>query len=214
MPAVKLQAFEERLSDRTIIERRNLLIAACTGLLLHSGLPLAQLLGIDFELSPQKDLRVVSGAFAVAVLYLEIMFILYLWSDHCRYKLAVKLVSISEVYKSIRDLVVGIEQMYKETKTFDENMLNKSRHQGSHYDRIIVGGGRGLQLDQMVAELDMIADDIAGQFHGAVAAERIALRAFRIRHCVLDIGVPLLLGAFCVFKLADDLIPFLLRLVG
>lgn len=213
MAGVKLQVFEERLSDRTMLERRNLLIAACTGLLLHSGLPLAELLGINAELSQKRDSHIVSGAFAAAVLYLEVMFILYLWGDHCRYKLADKLTSVSTIYASIRDLLTDIQRRHGEIKAFDRQELHESLRRGDG-GKGNYSGGQELYLNQMVRDLDMITDNIAGQFHGAVSAERFALRAIRIRHCALDIGLPLALGVLCLFKLADDLGPFLMKLAA
>jgi hypothetical protein len=216
MEDFKLLAFEERLSDRTMIERRNLLIAACAGLIYNAGLPpVGEILGMTVASTSMPARQMVTGAFGWAVGYLLVMFLLYLWSDHRRYRLAIRLPSMDGLHKAIDDVhteveVLSAQKRQRESQERRAAGLPHIDDKGVSY-KASPEWQKEHYLEQLVSKMKSEVSAASRIAQGITADEGVSLTASRLRFCIVDVGVPLLLGVFALYKLSTDLVPFAMK---
>ena len=83
---------EERLSDRTMVERRNLLFASAFGLAVHAyGGTKPNIPWLDLK-SEGLGTELLQGGLALGSIYLLCMFCMYMWDDFRRWTLSKSLI--------------------------------------------------------------------------------------------------------------------------
>lgn len=191
---------EERLSDRTLVERRNLIFAAAFGIVVYAygGSPSIPWLDIKSESGLAKEL--LEGSLALANIYLLCMFCTYLWDDYRRWRLIATFIDVGRIVNAVEELHRAMVEMGKAVHEKYVSDVEKERiaeyRQFQRLERAYSDARNEVDLQW--------SDSVRRQRHSLVLVQRFRL-------FVLDVGVPILLGAFAVWRLTPSLLPFVMR---
>ncbi len=191
---------EERLSDRTMVERRNLLFAAAFGLVVHGyGGTKLTIPWLDLK-TDGLGVELLQGSLAVANLYLLCMFVLYSWDDYRRWTLSKSFVDMGPVFDAVDKLHVAISKMRNVVHDKFERDVDKLTITGwKEFLPLEVAMGNVRNLTQL-----QWGHLIRNQRHKMIAVQRLRLIA-------MDIGIPIILSLIAIYKLTPNALPFISR---
>jgi hypothetical protein len=184
--------FNEPLSPETETKRRNLLFSACFSILLAVyGLKVTRTPWLDFEI-PEGAPNILHGALAVALFYTFVVFALHAFSDLRRWFTAGDILYLHSY--------------------FDASLKTQN-----HLNAITQWLGKPLPEEPekraSVQKIFSSTDVFLGELETAVATAKSSHRKLAaiqwLRLVVIDLGVPLILGIFAMFKIGSALLPFL-----
>jgi hypothetical protein len=185
-----------------MVVRRNLLFAAAFGVIVQSY-------AIDPSV-PWLDLKtdglggeVLRGALAIANIYLLFMFCTYVWDDYRRWRLVSPFIEIGSLAVALEELHQAMAALESAIHTVLPDSADKRRlfefEQFTRLERAY-GHVRG------VSDIHW-ADRVSTQRHKVILVQRLRL-------LLLDVGIPIALGIFAVWRLTPSLWPFVSRVVS
>jgi hypothetical protein len=184
--------FNEPLSSETESKRRNLLFTACFAILLAVyGLKVTKTPWLDFEV-PEGAPDVLRGALSVALLYTFVVFALHAFADLRRWLAASDLMNLHSYF----DISLKAHNHLNAISQWLEKPLPAEPEKRAAVQRIFSSS------DEFLAEL-------AGLLATAKSSHRKLTYVQWIRLVLVDLGVPLVLGIFAMFKIGGALSPFL-----
>jgi hypothetical protein len=196
--ALQTLFFEERLSDRTFVERRNLLFASCFGLLIWA-----------FSLSPNipwlevnapANVHLVRGSVGLAVVYLVAMFLMYLWDDHRRWQLSETIIDLGE---SVERLTASIEAI-KSAAPHITGAAALNQQQSAALAVVMK------EVQRMLSPLHLSeVNQLWSNIRRAMKGIRMVTWLQRARLAIFDVGAPLLLGVSAAWVLGSDTVAVL-----
>ena len=189
--------FNEPLSSETENKRRALLFVACFSILLAVyGLKVTRTPWLDFEI-PDGAPNILHGALSVALFYTFVVFSLHAFSDLRRWFAAGDLMYLHSYF----DLVLGTRNHLNGVAQWLEKPLPNEQDRRASVQKMYTS-----------------AETFLGELDAAVAKAKSSHRKLSalqwVRLVFVDLGVPLALGIFAMFKIGPALLPFLSVVVG
>lgn len=182
----------EPLSAETESKRRNLLFVACFSILLAVyGLKVTKTPWLDIEI-PEGAPNILHGALSAALFYTFIVFALHAFSDLRRWFMAGDLMHLHSYFDT---MLATRNHLNAVSQWLNKPMPEESDKQAS--------------VEKMFKE----ADAFLGDLNTTVKKAKISHRKMSVlqwtRLLILDLGIPLGLGIFAMFKIGGALLPFL-----
>jgi len=107
---IAILARERPLSERTVAERRNLMIAAAAGIAINVA-SVGELLGFGSHPRNAPNADLAKGAFFLAILYLEVMFLIWALKDMAMWKAARTIADFAALYETLAKFRDGLANM-------------------------------------------------------------------------------------------------------
>jgi hypothetical protein len=189
--------FNEPLSPETETKRRNLLFAASFSILLAVyGLKVTKTPWLDFEI-PEGAPNILHGALSVALFYTFIVFALHAFADLRRWFAAGDLMYLH----NYSDLALHTRShLHAVTQWLDKPLPEDPKKRAS--------------VEKMYASADSFLGDLGAAVSTAKSSHHKLTVLQWIRLALVDLGVPLALGIFAMFKIGPALLPFLAVVFG
>lgn len=189
--------FNDPLSPETETKRRNLLFAACFSILLAVyGLKVTKTPWLDFEI-PAGAPNILHGALSVALFYTFIVFALHAFADLRRWFAAGDLMHLQS-YFDISLKTRG--HLNAVTQWLDKPLPEESDKRAS--------------VQKMYSSADAFLGELGAAVSTAKSSHRKLTVLLWIRLVLVDLGAPLVLGIFAMFKIGSALPPFLAVVFG
>jgi hypothetical protein len=189
--------FNEPLSPETETKRRNLLFTACFSILLAVyGLKVTKTPWLDFEI-PDGAPNILHGALSVALFYTFIVFALHAFADLRRWFAAGDLINLHSYFDislKTRGHLNAISQW------LDKPLPDEPAKRAS--------------VQKIYSSADSFLEELAAAVSTAKSSHRKLTALQWIRLAFVDLGVPLVLGIFAMFKIGSALLPFLRVALG
>lgn len=183
---------KEPLSSETETKRRNLLFASCFSILLAVyGLKVTKTPWLDFEI-PNGAPNILHGALSAALVYTFIVFTLHAGADLRRWFLAGDLMHLHNYY----DQLLKVREHLGNVSHF----LNKPSAEWQNKKEAV---------ERMYTEAGSFLSSLDTALTTAIASHRKLTALQWVRLVIIDLGVPLGLGIFAMFKIGSALAPFL-----
>ena len=184
--------FNEPLSSETETKKRNLLFAACFSILLSVyGLKVTKTPWLDFEI-PNGAPNILHGALSAALFYTFAVFVLHAFADLRRWFSAGHLMHLHTFF----DLSLMTQQHLNAISQWLEKPLPENPEMRA-------------SLQDMHRNANSYLAELSTAITTAKANHRTLTIIQWIRLVLLDLGIPLSLGIFAMFKIGPDLLPFL-----
>lgn len=189
--------FDEPLSAETEAKRRNLLFVACFSILLAVyGLKVTKTPWLEFEI-PEGAPNILHGALSAGLFYSFVVFALHAFADLRRWFAAGDLMYLSSYY----DLTLKINNhLYAITQWLNKPLPENDEKRAS--------------VEKMYKDAELYLDELKTSISTAKMSH-IKLSGLQwLRLVLIDLGVPLALGIFAMFKIGPALVPFLAVVFG
>jgi hypothetical protein len=184
--------FNEPLSSETEAKRRNLLFTACFSILLAVyGLKVTKTPWLDFDV-PEGAPDVLRGALSVALLYTFVVFSLHAFADVRRWLAAGDLMNLHSYF----DISLKAYNHLNAISQWLEKPLPAEPQKRAAVQRVFSSSNEFLT-------------ELAAALTTARSSHRKLTYLQWGRLTFLDLGIPLALGVFAMFKIGGALPPFL-----
>lgn len=194
--------FLRRLVDRdpltveTEVKRRNLLFVSCFSILLAVyGLRVKRTPWLEFEIPPDSP-NMLQGALAIALVYTLTIFVTYAWTDVRRWLTSVDVLNFSSYagfFRRTEHLISAV----------DEQLKQPAEHWQSQQ----------VQIDELLAQIKPLCAELDAGMHGIRTGFTTIKYVQWVRLSLLDIGLPVALALFGLWKTASEIVPFLAVIV-
>jgi hypothetical protein len=189
--------FKEPLSPETEAKRRNLLFVACFSILLAVyGLKVTKTPWLDFEI-PVGAPNILHGALSAALFYTFIVFALHAFADLRRWFTAGDLIRLHSYY----DISLRTHNHLNAVSQWLDKPLPEDHEKRESVKKMYAGA------DEFLSSLGATLD------HARSSHRKLTVLQW-IRILLIDLGVPLVLGIFAMFKIGPALLPFLAIVLG
>lgn len=194
------RALNPPLTDRTLVERRNLLIAACVSVLVHvQPTTLASDLKVfDYPVA----IQLFQGSMAVAVAYLLVMFVVYFVADlHQWYLSRVVVLDLTSLPAEIEDFTAKHAGAYN---AFAQYCFEK---------KLWADHPPVMEVQALRESMGRTAGDLRERLSAVHEEYRKRNRLTTVwqlfRTGVLDVAVPVILGAIALWQARAAVRPFI-----
>jgi len=181
------------ITNATQDMRRHLLFAACASILLTAyKLKIKKTPWLDIEV-PEGAPEILTGALSVALIYTLLVFSINAWVDVRRWHLARDLIYVDKFNPILGGTISALLEI-------DRYLSQPSRADDPAWEKTSSDGIK--QSAYMLRKMERL-------YSGIVKNQRKMAAGMAFRIVFFDIGLPVTLGVFALYKIAPALIPFL-----